>query len=91
MIITSRSNPLIKRAKSLKQKKYRDELGLFVLEGEKFVADALKAGFRCETLFCLPKFEGRYAGAKQEVLLTEEVFAALFPEQEQEAEEKEKE
>lgn len=34
----------IKRIKSLKDKKFRDELGLFVVEGEKMVAEALASG-----------------------------------------------
>ena len=35
--MTSLSNNEIKRIKSLQQKKFRDELGLFVVEGEKMV------------------------------------------------------
>lgn len=34
----------IKRIKSLKDKKFRDELGLFVVEGEKMVAEAMTSG-----------------------------------------------
>ena len=35
----------IKLIKSLSQKKYREETGLFVVEGEKMVAEALESGF----------------------------------------------
>lgn len=35
----------IKRIKSLKDKKFRDELGLFVVEGEKMVAEAAESSF----------------------------------------------
>ena len=35
----------IKEVKSLGQKKFRDELGLFVVEGEKLVEEALDSGF----------------------------------------------
>lgn len=35
----------IKRIKSLKDKKFRDELGLFVVEGEKMVREALESSF----------------------------------------------
>lgn len=35
----------IKRVKSLSQKKFRDESGLFVVEGDKLVAEALKSDF----------------------------------------------
>ncbi|MCL2171577.1 MAG: RNA methyltransferase [Defluviitaleaceae bacterium] len=38
-IITSRNNPIVRLAKSLKDKKFRRQHGLFVVEGEKFVAE----------------------------------------------------
>lgn len=41
----------IKFVKSLSQKKFRDETGLFVVEGEKMVAEALKSGFKVETVY----------------------------------------
>ncbi len=40
------SNNEIKRVKSLQQKKFRDEKGLFVVEGEKMVEEALESRFR---------------------------------------------
>ncbi len=39
------SNNEIKRVKALQQKKFRDESGLFVVEGEKMVEEALASGF----------------------------------------------
>lgn len=39
------SNNDIKRIKALQQKKFRDESGLFVVEGEKMVSEALSSGF----------------------------------------------
>lgn len=44
-VITSAANPTIKRIKSLAQKKYRDEEGLFIVEGLRHVTDALNAGW----------------------------------------------
>lgn len=41
-MLTSRTNPLIKQISRLRNKKYRDEYGLFVVEGEKFVMDACR-------------------------------------------------
>lgn len=41
----------IKFVKSLSQKKFRDETGLFVVEGEKMVAEALASGFQVETVY----------------------------------------
>ncbi len=39
------TNNEIKKVKSLQQKKFRDELGLFVVEGEKMVQEALMSDF----------------------------------------------
>ena len=47
-MITSRQNPLVKKIKSLTDKKNRDQLGLFVVEGVKNVAEAIKSGFIVE-------------------------------------------
>ncbi len=44
--MTSISNNEIKRIKALQQKKFRDEEGLFVVEGEKMVDEALKSPFK---------------------------------------------
>ena len=44
MPITSRQNPFVKKAASLKQKKYRDELSLYIVEGEKMVSEAIATG-----------------------------------------------
>lgn len=49
--MTSISNNEIKKVKSLQQKKFRDELGLFVVEGEKMVDEAVSSGFDVTTIF----------------------------------------
>lgn len=41
----------IKKVKSLSQKKFRDELGLFVVEGEKLVGEALKSDFEVVNVY----------------------------------------
>ena len=41
----------IKFIKSLSQKKFRDESGLFVVEGEKLVAEALASRFQVQTVY----------------------------------------
>ena len=41
----------IKWIKSLSQKKFRDSEGMFVVEGEKMVQEALKSGFEVEKVF----------------------------------------
>lgn len=42
-MITSVTNNTIKKLIKLKQKKYRDETGCYLIEGEHLVAEALKA------------------------------------------------
>lgn len=41
----------IKYIKSLSQKKFRDEYGVFVVEGEKMVQEALASGFKVEKVY----------------------------------------
>lgn len=41
----------IKEIKSLSQKKFRDQLGLFTVEGEKLVAEALSSGYEVIRIF----------------------------------------
>lgn len=45
------SNNEIKRVKSLQQKKFRDESGLFVVEGEKMVEEALMSGLNVASIY----------------------------------------
>jgi TrmH family RNA methyltransferase len=52
--ITSPSNPLIKLARALRQKKARDESGLFLVEGILHVGEAAEAGWEFESLLYCP-------------------------------------
>lgn len=45
------SNNEIKRVKSLQQKKFRDETGLFIVEGEKMVEEAVNSPFFVENTY----------------------------------------
>ena len=45
------SNNEIKKVKSLQQKKFRDETGLFVVEGEKMVDEALNSPFEVDKVY----------------------------------------
>ena len=45
------SNNEIKKIRSLQQKKFRDESGLFVVEGEKMVQEALSSGYKVEAVY----------------------------------------
>ncbi|MCX6082469.1 MAG: RNA methyltransferase [Chloroflexi bacterium] len=53
-IINSPSNPLIKLARGLHQKKVRDEFGLFLVEGILHVSEAAEAGWDFNALFYCP-------------------------------------
>lgn len=53
-LITSSSNPLVKQARSLRQKKARRESGLFLVEGIHHVGEAVEAGWDVETVLYAP-------------------------------------
>lgn len=50
MLISSAKNELIKHMKRLKERSYRRETGLHLIEGERLVFDALKSGVRPEAI-----------------------------------------
>lgn len=54
-IITSRSNPKIKMARALQQRKNRQEARLFLAEGIRHVGEALEAGARFEGIYFTPE------------------------------------
>lgn len=62
-MIVSRQNALVKLVRSLSDKKHRDELSLYVIEGVKTVADAVALKQRIEVLLCSEK---RYSALPQE-------------------------
>ena len=57
VIITSRTNPRVVAASSLKEKKYRDETGLFLIDGKKLFYEAVSSGISLKEVFCIPEFE----------------------------------
>ena len=67
-IISSKSNPAIRRAAALKDKKGRREYGAFLAEGEKLAAECL----RSEMCVLRAYFSENYAGKR-----AEEIFALL--------------
>jgi TrmH family RNA methyltransferase len=52
--IISLSNPLIKQARALRQKKIRAETGLFLVEGIHHVGEAVEAGWEFHSVFYAP-------------------------------------
>lgn len=57
MKITSVNNELVKETAKLQQRKYRDESGLFLLEGEKCIEEALEYGIEIKRLFVAEGYE----------------------------------
>ena len=55
--ITSVNNDTIKETVKLQQRKYRDETGLFLLEGEKCIEEALEYGIELKHLFVLEGYD----------------------------------
>lgn len=53
-LITSLSNPIIKQARSLRQKKARRESGLFLVEGIHHVGEVIEAGWDVEEVLYAP-------------------------------------
>ena len=53
--ITSRSNPNIKSARALRQRKYRESNALFLVEGIHHVGAAIEANAAVETIFYAPE------------------------------------
>ncbi|HEX6271175.1 MAG TPA: RNA methyltransferase [Anaerolineales bacterium] len=53
-LITSFTNPLIKQARALRQKKARLESGLFLVEGIHHIGEAVEAGWQVETVLYAP-------------------------------------
>lgn len=58
MKITSVNNELIKETAKLAQKKFRDESGLFLLEGEKCISEAINSGITIKHLFVTEGYKG---------------------------------
>ncbi len=54
------SKSKIKLIQSLDRKKSRSESGLFLAEGNKMVEEALRSGFRIESVVCTPEFRGQH-------------------------------
>src|SRR6266702_2110742 len=54
-LITSLSNPLVKQARALRQKKAREASGLFLVEGIHHVGEALEANWDVDSVLYAPE------------------------------------
>ena len=81
-MITSKQNPLVKTIKSLKDKKNRDELGVYVIEGVKMVREALQCGVQIQKIIATEKgceLLGAVDGVCLE-LVSDQVFESITDE-----------
>ena len=77
MIITSRSNPLVKKFASLSDKKFRRQYGEYLVEGIKPVCECMATGGEIVNIICTPRHEGLFAGA---TVVSEDVFKYISAE-----------
>ena len=79
-MITSKDNALIKKIKSLSQKKYRDEYGQYIVEGIKICDEAIKYANVDILVVCLELFsdfdESKYSKTKIEYV-SKNVFESI--------------
>lgn len=81
MIITSKNNPLVKETASLKEKKGRKQLGLFLVEGWKMAEECLKSGMEIERVFVAQSYlRALPFDASITVTVSDEVFRFLSDE-----------
>ncbi|GAB4488655.1 MAG: RNA methyltransferase [Anaerolineales bacterium] len=80
-LITSPSNPLIKQARALRQKKARQESGLFLVEGILHVGQAAEAGWDIESLlYCPARLRSDFGRELVERLLAKNIRSAQVSE-----------
>ena len=53
-VLVSRNNPKIKQIRSLRQRKGRDETGLFIVEGIRHIGEAVESGLQIDSLCYAP-------------------------------------
>lgn len=78
MVITSKSNSKIKEtAKLVADRKYREESGLYVVEGIKPVNECIAAECGVSEIICVESLAGNYPSA---IIVTESVFKSVSSE-----------
>jgi len=77
--ISSTDNQLIKQTASLHEKKYREETGLFIIEGYKSVCEALKSGLKMQSIFVTENFKKDLSSFPQDrlYLVSEKVMKKI--------------
>ncbi len=77
MIITSKSNPIIKAVSALSDKKFRKQQGLYIVEGIKPVKECIGAGCCIDRIICVEELRDDFAGA---TIVSESVFKSISSE-----------
>ena len=68
-IITSTSNTKIKETVKLQQKKYRNQTGLFLLEGYKPIKEAFESGIELHCVYTTEKYPEKFDFCKDKVVI----------------------
>lgn len=76
MLITSKSNPIIKAVSALADKKFRKLYNQYIVEGIKPVRECIEAGCEIERIICVEGLEG-FDGA---TVVSESVFKSISSE-----------
>ena len=77
MIITSKSNPVIKAVSALSDKKFRKLNNQYIVEGIKPVRECIAAGCQIDRIICEEGLENDFAGA---TVVSESVFKSISSE-----------
>ena len=70
MLITSRNNDLIKKVKSLNDKKFRNQYNQFIIEGDKMINEAIKEKISIEYIFVEENYEWKNSGIDGNRIIT---------------------
>ena len=77
MIIVSKSNPCVKELRALREKKFRRERGMFLVEGEKMVRECIASGITVNRIVAREDYEGEL---KADLVLGRDAFDGISEE-----------
>ena len=63
--ISSKDNKIFRLCQQLSHKKYRDKLGLYLIEGENLLEEAVKNGAEIKTVLARPDYGGSFFGMEE--------------------------
>lgn len=76
--IQSKDNRIIKEVKKLKNKKYRDKEGLYLVEGPNLIEEALKNGVQIQSLLISPSYKDKdFSYLDNSYLVEDELFKEI--------------